>query len=162
MLKKMTRRRFLKGTFGALLTTVAASSGGYTYAHQIEPTLLDIQSLQIKHSLIPKSFDGIKLVQFSDTHLGFQYDLYQLKKLVAKINALHPDIITLDFNMPGMNGFETIEKLKEWNSQSKIIVISGEDEIALPENSNVIKWLRKPFNLLEFIKMFKEIGQNCS
>ncbi|WML43530.1 metallophosphoesterase [Neobacillus sp. PS3-40] len=93
MRKKMTRRRFLKGTFGALLTAFAAGSGGYVYAHQIEPTLLDIQSVQIKHSLIPNSFNGIKLVQFSDTHLGFQYDLNQLKKIVAKINAINPDII---------------------------------------------------------------------
>jgi uncharacterized protein len=93
MHKKMTRRRFLKGTFGAMLATFAAGSLGYTYANRIEPSLLDIQSLHIKHPLIPKSFNGIKMVQFSDTHLGFQYNLNQLNKLVDKINNIHPDII---------------------------------------------------------------------
>lgn len=112
MVKRITRRKFLKGTFSALLTTVAASSGGYVYANRIEPTLLDIQSLQMKHSLIPKSFDGIKLVQFSDTHLGFQYNLNQLKKLVTKINALHPDIILFTGDlMDAPNKYEEVDRI---------------------------------------------------
>ncbi|MEH7354618.1 metallophosphoesterase [Neobacillus drentensis] len=93
MAKKQTRRTFLKRTFGSFLTLLGLNSGGYLYAHRIEPSLLDIQEQQIKHLLIPKSFDGIKMVQFSDTHLGFQYNLSQFKKLAAKINDLKPDII---------------------------------------------------------------------
>ena len=77
MVKKLTRRTLLKTSFGALLTIIGLGSGGYVYAHNIEPSLLDIQSVQIKHSLIPRSFDGVKIVQFSDTHLGFQYKLNQ-------------------------------------------------------------------------------------
>ena len=93
MAKKQTRRTFLKRTFGSFLTLLGLNSGGYLYAHRIEPSLVDIQEQQIKHLLIPKSFDGIKMVQFSDTHLGFQYNLSQFKKLAAKINDLKPDII---------------------------------------------------------------------
>jgi predicted MPP superfamily phosphohydrolase len=91
--KKLTRRTLLKTSFGALLTIFGLSSGGYVYAHNIEPALLDIQSIQIKHTLIPKSFDGVKIVQFSDTHLGFQYNLNQLKKVINKINSFHPDVV---------------------------------------------------------------------
>ncbi len=93
MTKKQTRRTFLKGIFGSTLTVLGLSSGGYLYAHQIEPSLLDIQQQHMKHPLIPKSFEGIKIIQFSDTHLGFQYTLSQFQKLVVKINALNPDII---------------------------------------------------------------------
>ncbi|WP_317845700.1 metallophosphoesterase [Bacillus sp. S3] len=93
MAKDHTRRTFLKRTFGSFLAVLGLSSGGYIYAHRIEPSLLDIQKRQIKHRLIPKSFDGITMVQFSDTHLGFQYNLDQFKKLAAKINNLKPDII---------------------------------------------------------------------
>jgi len=93
MAKKQTRRTFLKRIFGSFLTLLGLNSGGYLYAHRIEPSLLDIQEQQIKHPLIPKSFEGIKMVQFSDTHLGFQYNLSQFKKLAAKINDLQPDII---------------------------------------------------------------------
>lgn len=89
----MTRRFLLKRSFGAFLTIFGLSSGGYFYANRIEPALLDTNRLEIKHPLIPKSFDGKRIIQFSDTHLGFQYNLQQLNKLITKINNLNPDLI---------------------------------------------------------------------
>lgn len=76
-----------------MLTLVGAGYGGYFYAKQVEPRLLQINSHTIFHSAIPKSFDGFKIVQFSDTHLGFHYDLAQFKKLLTKIDSLKPDVI---------------------------------------------------------------------
>ncbi|WP_026574709.1 metallophosphoesterase [Bacillus sp. UNC438CL73TsuS30] len=93
MQTKMTRRFLLKRSFGAFLTIFGLSSGGYFYANRIEPSLLDTNNLEIKHPLIPKSFDGKRIIQFSDTHLGFQYNLQQLNKLMTKINNLNPDLI---------------------------------------------------------------------
>lgn len=93
MTTKLTRRKFLKRTFGTILTTVGLSTGGYFYAHQIEPTLLQITNISFQHDELPTSFNGIKIVQFSDTHLGFQYNLQQLKELTTTINELKPDLI---------------------------------------------------------------------
>ena len=78
---------------GTILTAIGLSSGGYYYAYKIEPRLLEITQKQIIHPMIPKSFDGIKIVQFSDTHLGFHYDLNQLSTLVDQVNALEPNLI---------------------------------------------------------------------
>ncbi|MEH7501704.1 metallophosphoesterase [Neobacillus drentensis] len=112
MYKKQTRRTFLKRTIGSFLTVLGLSSGGYLYANRIEPSLLDIQDLQIKHPLIPNSFDGIKMIQFSDTHLGFQYNLHQFNKLVEKINSLQPDIILFTGDlMDEPNQYTEINKL---------------------------------------------------
>ena len=112
MANKQTRRIFLKRTFGSFLTILGLSSGGYLYANRIEPSLLDIQKLQIKHPLIPNSFDGIKIIQFSDTHLGFQYNLHQFNKLVEKINLLKPDIILFTGDlMDEPNQYTEINKL---------------------------------------------------
>jgi uncharacterized protein len=93
MAKKLTKRTFLKRTLGSFLTVLGLGSGGYFYANRIEPNLLDINYQQMQHPFIPRSFDGIKIVQFSDTHLGFQYNLNQFEKLVKKINNLKPDLI---------------------------------------------------------------------
>ncbi|MCQ6279834.1 metallophosphoesterase [Bacillus sp. EB600] len=93
MVKRLTRRTLLKTSFGALLTILGLGSGGYVYARNIEPALLDIQSIQIKHSLIPRSLDGVKIIQFSDTHLGFQYNLNQLKRVINVINSFQPDVV---------------------------------------------------------------------
>ncbi|EKN65565.1 hypothetical protein BABA_19796 [Neobacillus bataviensis LMG 21833] len=112
MTKKQTRRTFLKRSFGSFLTVLGLGSGGYLYAHQIEPALLDISELDIKHPFIPKSFEGIKMIQFSDTHLGFQYNLSQFKKLAAKINDLQPDIILFTGDlMDEPNKYTEINKL---------------------------------------------------
>lgn len=93
MPKKVSRRSFLKRAFGSLFTMVGIGGGGYYYAHDIEPKLLDISNYKIINKAIPHSFNNFKIIQFSDTHLGFHYDLQQLKKLVQKINKLKPDII---------------------------------------------------------------------
>ncbi|PGY10950.1 hypothetical protein SAMN05444673_1807 [Bacillus sp. OV166] len=112
MAKNQTRRTFLKRTLGSFLTVLGLSSGGYLYANRIEPSLLDIQELQIKHPLIPNSFDGIKMIQFSDTHLGFQYNLHQFNQLVKKINSLKPDIILFTGDlMDEPNQYTEINKL---------------------------------------------------
>lgn len=93
MPKKISRRGFLKKSFGALFGAAAAGAGGYYYAHEIEPKLLETEHLTINHSSIPDNFSDIKIVQFSDTHLGFHYDISDLEILVDKINRLEPDII---------------------------------------------------------------------
>jgi uncharacterized protein len=93
MENKVSRRVFIKRTIGSFLTLVGVGYGGYFYAHQIEPRLLRVSSHTIKHASIPRSFDGFKIIQFSDTHLGFQYDLDQFKKLLSQINNLKPDVI---------------------------------------------------------------------
>ncbi len=93
MPRKISRRTFLKRAFGTLFTLIAAGTGGYYYAREIEPKLLEINRQSITHSLIPRGFDQFKIVQFSDTHLGFQYSIEQFKKLIERINQLEPDIV---------------------------------------------------------------------
>jgi predicted MPP superfamily phosphohydrolase len=93
MPKKISRRTFLKGLTGTILTSIGLSAGGYFYARDIETRLLDIVEHEIEHTQIPKSFNQFKIIQFSDTHIGFQYTLKQLTKLVTEINQLKPDLI---------------------------------------------------------------------
>jgi uncharacterized protein len=93
MLKNQTRRTFLKRITGSILTILGLGAGGYVYANRIEPSLLGITRQEIRHPLIPAGFHNKKIIQFSDTHLGFQYNLNQFKKLVDIINAEQPDMI---------------------------------------------------------------------
>lgn len=89
----MTRRTFLQKSITSLFGGVALTSFGYYYARFIEPKRLTVTAHTISHSLIPKSFDGIKIVQFSDTHLGYHFSLAQLRRVVMRINDLAPDVV---------------------------------------------------------------------
>ncbi|WP_080846769.1 metallophosphoesterase [Cytobacillus gottheilii] len=93
MPKKMTRRGFLRRSFGTLFGVAAAGTGGYYYAHEIEPKLLKTEHLTISSPNIPENFTDLKIIQFSDTHLGFHCEIEDLEKLVDKINRLEPDIV---------------------------------------------------------------------
>lgn len=93
MTEKVTRRTFIKKAIGSFIAVAASGTGSYFYAREVEPRMLDLTRHKIKSELLPIGFDGIKIIQFSDTHLGFQYTMEQLEKLISKINKIQPDII---------------------------------------------------------------------
>ncbi|MDQ0217270.1 metallophosphoesterase [Peribacillus cavernae] len=93
MEKNISRRAFIKRAFGAILAVSGISFGSRYYCHEIEPKWLDIATISISNPLIPKGFNGLRIVQFSDTHLGFQFQLSDLEYVTRKINALNPDVI---------------------------------------------------------------------
>ncbi|WP_099157918.1 metallophosphoesterase [Virgibacillus ndiopensis] len=89
----MNRRSFLKKLFGSTLAVFGISGGTYYYARDIEPNMLHINKETIGSTKIPSTFNNFKIVQFSDTHIGFHYTLEQLNNLVTKINSHNPDLI---------------------------------------------------------------------
>jgi uncharacterized protein len=93
MTELMTRRTFLKKAASLSLATIFLSTSSYTYARYVEPKHFVVTKHVIQHSLIPKAFDGTKIVQFSDTHLGHFFELEQLQYVINKINYLQPDIV---------------------------------------------------------------------
>jgi uncharacterized protein len=68
-MKKITRRSFLKTGAGSLLSLAGAGLGGRYYAESVEPYWLETNLFKIFHPLIPEGFNGLRIVQFSDTHL---------------------------------------------------------------------------------------------
>ncbi|MEK5102223.1 metallophosphoesterase [Cytobacillus sp. FSL M8-0252] len=93
MADKMTRRSFFKKSMGSFVALAAIGTGGFFYARDIEPKYLQVIHHNIIKPQLPHSFHNLKVVQFSDTHLGFHYDLNELKKLMNKINSFQPDLI---------------------------------------------------------------------
>jgi len=92
-MKKITRRNFLKAGIRTCLYSFITASIGYYYAKYIEPYLLSFTQHTLTSQLIPKSFHGMKILQFSDLHLGYYLSLQHLSQIVSKINAEKPDIV---------------------------------------------------------------------
>ena len=89
----MNRRDFLKKFTGSILAGIGVASGSFYYAHQMEPTMLEVKREKIISSKIPPAFHQFRIIQFSDTHIGFHYSLEQLEELVHTVNHLNPHII---------------------------------------------------------------------
>ncbi|GGF12353.1 putative metallophosphoesterase YkuE [Halobacillus andaensis] len=89
----MTRRRFLKNIVYSVLGFLGLSGGGYYYARYMEPAMLTTQTHTWNHPKIPTSFNQVKIVQFSDIHLGFHYSIDQFKDLIQKLKAEKPDLL---------------------------------------------------------------------
>lgn len=89
----MNRRSFLKQVIGSGLALIGLGGGTYYYAREIEPSLLSMHEETIQSPKIPNGFHNYKIIQFTDTHIGFHYTVEQLKELIKKINAEQPDII---------------------------------------------------------------------
>jgi two-component system response regulator AtoC len=67
------------------------------------------------------------------------YDAYYVEVFLSGNDLLNnlnrqPDIITLDFGLPDIDGIALISKIKEFNSEVPIVVVSGQSEL-----SNAIK-----------------------
>ncbi|SCN40450.1 Metallophosphoesterase [Bacillus cytotoxicus] len=92
-MKQMTRRHFMKAGIRTCLYTCITASIGYYYAKYIEPNFLSFTHYTLQSPLIPNSFHGMKIIQFSDLHLGYYFSLQRLSSIVSKINDATPDIV---------------------------------------------------------------------
>lgn len=54
-----------------------------------------VKPLTVRLNRLPKSLDGLKIVQISDLHIGPLIDGEWLRQIVDKVNALKPDIIVV-------------------------------------------------------------------
>lgn len=96
----------------------------------IDDEILAIRELET----MLKAFPELEIIGSSD----------RATKAVEQINSLKPDLIFLDINMPGMNGFELLEKLDE---APEVIFVTAYDEFAIQAfEVNALDYILKPVN----------------
>lgn len=63
--------------------------------------------------------------------LNPEYDVKIFNDAKSFLAAMHelPDIITLDYNLPDMNGSEILKKIKSISPNTNVIIISGQEDI---------------------------------
>jgi uncharacterized protein len=92
---KLSRRRFLK--IGAAVLASAATTG--VYAAQVEPASAQIVYKSFTLPRLHPAFDGYRLAQISDIHMGTGMTRGRLLHMMEQLNAQAPDavVITGDF-----------------------------------------------------------------
>ncbi|WP_279401936.1 metallophosphoesterase [Piscibacillus salipiscarius] len=85
----------------------------------MEPRWLNIVQSVVKSKRIPKSFNDFKIVQITDTHIGFQYKVKELRKLINTVNNQNPDLVVFTGDLT-----DNPSKMEEFTYQEIISVMS--------------------------------------
>ena len=86
-------KKIIKTIVITILIIIGVAFAFFSYTTFISTTKVHVKEYRIKNKKIPKSFNGIKIVQFSDLHYGTTIDYDNLKKTINKINNRKPDIV---------------------------------------------------------------------
>ncbi|SDN76482.1 hypothetical protein SAMN04487897_104335 [Paenibacillus sp. yr247] len=89
----ISRRAFLKK--GAVLAGSFIASGGLlgSYSSYIEPKWYEFTRITLSFERLPNAFHGLKLLHFSDMHIGHYFDIKDLEHVVKLIHNETVDII---------------------------------------------------------------------
>lgn len=101
----------------------------YVYARYIEPELLTIKEVTLTAPSLQLG-KPLKIVQCSDLHVGPNYDMGHLERLVGSVNALQPDIIVftgdlIDDNTSFKDNDKTIEILGKLKASLGKYAVAG-------------------------------------
>ncbi len=104
------------------------------YGASIGRNDIQVNFVTIKSNKIPKSFDGYKIAQFSDTHIGnivLSNDIF--KRLADSINKYNVDLIAQTGDLVNMTHKELnpqiISKLKRLKSKDGVVAVLGNHDL---------------------------------
>jgi two-component system response regulator CpxR len=84
---------------------------------------------------------------------------YDGEQALERIEAEIPDVIVLDLRMPGIDGIETLRRIKKSDPSIEVIILTGhgtDKEKAAAEELGAFAYLRKPVNVNELAQIMKE------
>ncbi len=109
------------------------------------------------------------ITEDNDSNFGFISTLLKGHNVVRAINGLEAvematkrdfDVILMDINMPAMNGLEATRKIREFNSEIPIIIVTAnayDSDKELSEEAGCSGFITKPINIKLLMKMLSTI-----
>ena len=73
-----------------------------------------------------------------------------------------PDLIVLDLNLPGLDGFSVLSRLREVNSSARVLILTARGEVEhriKGLNAGADDYLAKPFAMDELIARVETLGR---
>ena len=103
----LSRRDFLKAAIGL----ASGIAGGIGYARYGEPARVTVTRLKIPVPGLPREFQGFRVVQLSDLHLGPWTDERRLDDWITRALALRPDVLVMTGDwVTGLEGVAVLER----------------------------------------------------
>lgn len=134
------RRRRGRQSLTSYLLPLAAIiiAGGYAYGKYVGTQQLEVRRVELAFKDLPEAFDGYRMVQVSDLHLGSLPD-GMLKRVVDSIMALKPDLIAFTGDMINCQSTEMerqLPQLKRLKAADAIVSVLGNHDYGTYEFEN--------------------------
>ena len=107
----------------------------YLYTTFVSARIISVHEERIINKKIPDSFNGLKIVQFSDLHFGTTFFEKEVKDVVNKINLRKPDIVVFtgdlidkDYSISTNDQEKLIKQLKKIDASLGKYAIYGEED----------------------------------
>jgi CheY-like chemotaxis protein len=127
--------------------------------HQI--VIIDDDELSgVINELLIRKYDCVeRIVVFDSPHDAIDY-FASLKNKALHEDVRFPELVLTDFNMPGMNGFEVIESVRnlELPAEVNYCILSASIDRMEPEilqKHHVLRQLIKPLEKREFMEVLR-------
>ena len=109
------------------------------------------------HPLFRQALSVVLKQHFSEVVLLEANNIDELK---SNLQPFRPDLILLDLNIPGANGFEALVEMKQENAQTPIILISGQEDFATVNKATELgasAFLAKSLQPIEMVNVIKKV-----
>ena len=111
-----------------------------------EPDILRVLSMSLRA-------DGYEVVAAENGSEG-----------LAAFEKEKPDIVITDIKMPGMDGFEVLDRIKGQSPATEVIVITGHGDMELAIRSlknDATDFITKPVDLADLLRETADGGSSC-
>lgn len=83
---------------------------------------------------------------------------------IEKYMQFKPDLVTLDINIPHINGLEVLERIYNFDAKAKIVIVSSKGrtgDVAIKAIEKGAKGvITKPFRPTDILKIIREVISN--
>ncbi len=113
----------------SLLLIISLVIAGYAAWQAVKVPAVKKVTVKIAH--LPAAFDGYRLVQLTDLHASSLLRGGWMRQVVARTNALHPDLITMTGDIADgtvENRREDVAPLKQLQARDGVLAIPGNHE----------------------------------
>ncbi|MBR1936540.1 MAG: metallophosphoesterase [Bacilli bacterium] len=151
-------KKIIKMTFKYTLILILALTAFFSYNSFIATKKIKVREYRIKNQKIPDSFNGTKIIQFSDLHLGTTMQIKDLNNLIKLINERKPDLVVFtgdliesNHNLESKEQESLIKKLKNITATlGKYAILGDEDteKISTIFNQSDFTILRDEYDLI--------------
>lgn len=128
----------------------------------VTPYQVNVERVDMEFENLPPEFDGYRIVQFSDTHLGsfdYRVDTAFIAECVDSINALNPDLICFTGDLVNRRAIEAKpykKQLSHLHAPDGVISILGNHD-----ETSYFNWpfvYQRQMNRQNLINLEKEVG----